>query len=73
MDIYTDSIQNLSEPDKLLLVQRIWDDLASSDAVPLPKWLVEETQRRGAEMLADTNLGLSYEEILNRIRAWRDG
>ena len=25
------------------------------------------------QMLADTNLGLSYEEILNRIRAWRDG
>ena len=73
MDIYTDSIQNLSEPHKLLLVQRIWDDLEPSDAVPLPKWLVEETQRRGAEMLADTNLGLSYEEILNRIRAWRDG
>ena len=73
MDIYTDNIQNLSQPDKLLLVQRIWDDLASSDAMPLPEWLVSETYRRRDEMLADENLGFSHDEVLNRIRAWRDG
>jgi len=73
MDIYTDSIQNLSEPDKLLLVQRIWHDLASSDAIPLPEWLVSETRRRRDEMIENPTLGLSHEEVLNRIRAWRDG
>jgi putative addiction module component (TIGR02574 family) len=73
MDIYTDSIQNLSEPDKLLLVQRIWDDLASSKAIPLPEWLVSETRRRRDEMIENPNLGLSHEEVLSRIRAWRDG
>lgn len=72
MDIYTDSIQNLPEPDKLLLVQRIWSDLSSSDAIPLPDWLVAETRRRRDEMIEDPNLGQSHEEVLDRIRAWRD-
>lgn len=73
MDIYADNIQNLPECDKLLLVQRIWDDLASSDAIPLPDWLVSETRRRHEEMIENPNLGHSHEEVLNRIRAWRDG
>tara|TARA_A100001391_G_scaffold164733_1_gene124507 strand:- start:1137 stop:1358 length:222 start_codon:yes stop_codon:yes gene_type:complete len=72
MDIYTDSIQNLPEPDKLLLVQRIWSDLSSSDAIPLPDWLVSETRRRRDEMIENPNLGHSHEEVLDRIRAWRD-
>ena len=72
MDIYTDSIQNLPEPDKLLLVQRIWSDLSSSDAIPLPDWLVSETRRRRDEMIEDPSLGHSHEEVLDRIRAWRD-
>lgn len=73
MDIYTDNIQNLPELEKLLLVQRIWDDLASSDAIPLPNWLVSETRRRRDEMIENPNLGHSLEEVLHRIRAWRDG
>jgi putative addiction module component (TIGR02574 family) len=73
MDIYTDNIQNLPELDKLLLVQRIWDDLASSDAIPLPDWLVSETRRRREELIENPNLGHSQEEVLNRIRVWRDG
>lgn len=73
MDIYTDNIRNLSEPDKLLLVQRIWDDLAASDAIPLPEWLLSEARRRRDEMIENPKLGLSHEEVLNRIRPWRDG
>ena len=73
MDIYTDNIQHLSEPDKLLLVQRIWDDLASSEALPLPGWLVSEARRRRDEMIENPNLGHSHEEVLSRIRAWRNG
>lgn len=73
MDIYTDSIQKLAELDKLLLVQRIWDDLAASETIPLPDWLVSETQRRRDEMIANPNLGYSHEKVIDRIRAWRDG
>lgn len=73
MDVYADNIQNLSEPDKLLLVQRIWDDLAVSDAIPLPDWLVSETRRRRDEMIENPHLGRSHEEVLRRIQAWRDG
>ncbi|TWU00829.1 addiction module protein [Stieleria varia] len=72
MDIYTDSIQNLSEVDKLLLVQRIWSDLSSSDAIPLPEWLVSEVGRRRDQMIADPNLGHTHQDVLDRIRAWRD-
>jgi len=61
MDIYTDSIQKLTEPDKLLLVQRIWDDLASSDTIPLPDWLVSETRRRRDEMIENPEPGLSHD------------
>jgi hypothetical protein len=73
MDIYADNIQNLPELDKLLLVQRIWDDLALSDTIPLPDWLVSETRRRREELIENPNLGHSQEEGFNRIRVWRDG
>ena len=73
MDIYTDSIQNLAELDKLLPVQRTWDDLAASDTIPLPDWLVSEAQRRRDEMIENPNLGYSHEKVIDRIRAWRDG
>ncbi len=73
MDIYTDSIQNLAEVDKLLLVQRIWNDLAASDTIPLPDWLVSEVQRRRDEMIENPNLGNSHEKVIDRIRAWRNG
>ncbi len=73
MDVYADSIQNLSDADKLLLVQRIWDDLAISETIPLPGWLVSEVRRRRDEMVEDPDLGLSHESVLSRIRAWRDG
>jgi len=73
MDIYTDNIRQLSEPDKLLLVQRIWNDLATSDKIPLPDWLVSEARRRRDEMVENPDLGHSHEEVLDRIRKWRDG
>jgi putative addiction module component (TIGR02574 family) len=73
MDLYAGNIQNLAESDKLLLVQRIWDDLAASDSIPLPEWLVSEARRRRDEMMENPDLGYSHEEIVNRIRAWRNG
>ena len=73
MDIYPDNIQQLSESEKLLLVQQIWDDLAASNNIPLPNWLVTEAQRRRDEMIADPALGHSHEEVLDRLRKWRNG
>jgi putative addiction module component (TIGR02574 family) len=73
MDVYTDTIRDLSPADKLKLVERIWDDLAAeADLVPLPQWAVTEATRRRDEMLADPTLGSTHEETWKRINDSRN-
>ncbi|MFM7843944.1 MAG: addiction module protein [Planctomycetota bacterium] len=39
MDGFTETIHDLSPAEKLLLVERIWDDLAAAATpLPLPDW-----------------------------------
>ncbi|HHK42398.1 MAG TPA: Addiction module component, CHP02574, partial [Planctomycetaceae bacterium] len=60
MDIYADVIRNLGPAEKLQLVERIWDDLASQEApLPMPDWALLEAARRRDEMMADPGLGSS--------------
>lgn len=74
MDIYTDSIRDLSPAEKLLLVERIWDDLAAGGLpVPMPAWAVHEATRRRDEMLADPELGASHDQVWKRINESRNG
>ena len=73
MDLYNETIRNLPDAEKLLLVQRIWDDLSGSDSIPLPDWAIAEANRRRDEMLADPELGKTHTEVVDRIRKWRDG
>jgi putative addiction module component (TIGR02574 family) len=74
MDIYTDSIRALPLADKLMLVARIWDDLAAEgNSVPLPDWAVAEAARRRDEMLADPSLGSTHDEVWKRINDLRNG
>ena len=73
MDIYNETIRNLPDAEKLLLVQQIWDDLSGSDSIPLPDWAIAEAKRRRDEMLADPQFGKSHNEVVGRIREWRDG
>ena len=73
MDLYNDAIRNLPDDEKLLLVQQIWDDLASSDSLPLPDWAIMEAKRRREEMVSDPELGKTHSEVVERIREWRDG
>lgn len=74
MDVYADTIRMMSVAEKLALVERIWDDLAMSDtALPLPAWAIKESCRRRDEMMADPTLGVSHEDIWNRIQDQRDG
>ena len=73
MDAYTDTIRDLSPAEKLLLVERIWDDLAAaSTPLPLPVWAVREAKRRRDEMVANPQLGLTHEEVWNRVDAARN-
>lgn len=74
MDIYTDTIRDLPPADKLLLVERIWDDLAKMNSpIPLPSWALAEAARRRDEMKANANLGLTHEEVWKRIDDVRNG
>ncbi len=74
MNVYTDTIRDLTAADKLWLVEQIWDDLAGSDTpIPLPTWALAEAARRRDEMIADPKLGLTHEEVWKRIDDSRNG
>ena len=73
MDVYTDTIRDLTPADKLRLVERIWDDLAAEGGpLPLPNWAVTEATRRRDEMLAEPKLGSTHEEVWKRINDARN-
>ena len=74
MDAYTEAIRCLPPAEKLLLVERTWDDLAAEGIpIPLPEWAIHEAARRCDEMRADACLGLTHDEIWKRIQDSRDG
>ena len=64
------SVFDLSPPEKLQLVEDLWDDLAASpEAVPVHDCQKEELARRKANLLKNAASGLSWEEIKQRIRS----
>ncbi len=64
------SVFDLSPPEKLRLVEDLWDDLAATpEAVPVHDWQKEELARRKANLLKNTAPGLSWEEVKQRIRS----
>lgn len=74
MDIYTDTLHALPAADKLRLVEQIWDDLAADDQpIPLPDWAIREAARRRDELLSDPKLGLTHDEVWQRIDGSRNG
>ncbi len=69
MDITAGSVFDLSPSEKLQLVEDLWDDLAASPSeVPLHDWQKEELARRKANLMRNPALGLSWEEVKQRIR-----
>lgn len=69
----TDSIFDLSPPEKLQLVEDLWDDLAATPSdVPIHDWQKEELARRKKNLQRNPASGLSWEEVKSRIRS-RDG
>ena len=73
MDLFTESIQGLTAVEKLRLIERIWDDLATQEEpFPLPDWIVREAARRRDEMIADPHLGMTAGEMWARIASARN-
>jgi putative addiction module component (TIGR02574 family) len=65
----TDSIFNLTPPEKLQLVEDLWDDLAASPTdVPIHDWQKEELARRKANLLSQPASGVSWPDVKARIR-----
>lgn len=63
------SIFDLSPPEKLQLVENLWDDLAASPSdIPIHEWQKEELARRKVNLMSQPASGLSWDEVKNRIR-----
>jgi putative addiction module component (TIGR02574 family) len=64
------SIFDLSPSEKLQLVEDLWDDLAATpEVVPVHDWQKEELARRRANLQNNPASGLSWEEVVRRIRS----
>jgi putative addiction module component (TIGR02574 family) len=66
----TDSLFDLSPPEKLQLVEDLWDDLAATpSAVPIHEWQKNELARRKANLMSQPASGMSWEELKARVRS----
>ena len=66
----TESLLDLSPPEKLQLVEDLWDDLAATPSeVPIHEWQKEELARRKANLMSPPASGLSWEDVKARIRS----
>jgi putative addiction module component (TIGR02574 family) len=64
------SVFDLSPPEKLQLVEDLWDDLAANaENVPVHPWQLEELARRKANLSNHPASGLSRDEVKRRIRS----
>ncbi|MDY6830268.1 MAG: addiction module protein [Thermodesulfobacteriota bacterium] len=61
------SLFDLSPPEKLQLVEDLWDDLAAlPSAVPVHEWQKDELARRKANLMSRPASGLSWDEVKSR-------
>lgn len=66
------SVFELSDSEKLQLVQDLWDDLATTpDSVPVFDWQKEELERRKANLLRNPGSAISWPEVKRRARLQR--
>ncbi|MBN2009743.1 addiction module protein [candidate division KSB1 bacterium] len=64
------SILDLSPPEKLQLVEDLWDDLASTPSeVPIHDWQKKELDRRKTNLKKFPASGLSWDNVKQRIRS----
>ncbi len=69
MDANIDSIFSLSPPEKLQLVEDLWDDLAAIPSeVPIHDWQKEELARRKTNLINNPDASLSWDEVKRRAR-----
>lgn len=65
-----DSLFDLSPPEKLQLVEDLWDDLAATPAnVPVHDWQKEELARRKSRLQNTPTAGVSWPDVKSRLRS----
>ena len=66
----TDSLFDLTPPEKLQLVEDLWDDLAAVPSdVPVHDWQKEELARPKANLMSKPLSGVSWQDVKARIRS----
>lgn len=66
----TESLFDLSPPEKLQLVEDLWDDLAATPSeLPIHDWQKEELARRKANLLKNPSSSIAWEDAKARIRS----
>ncbi|MDA3971226.1 MAG: addiction module protein [Desulfobulbaceae bacterium] len=67
------SIFNLSPPEKLQLVEDLWDDLAATQsAVPMYDWQKKELDLRKANIENNPTTGVTWEQVKRNIQSRYD-
>ncbi|MBI5602272.1 MAG: addiction module protein [Deltaproteobacteria bacterium] len=70
MNLNSVSVFDLSPPEKLQLVEDLWDDLAATPPeVPVHEWQKEELARRKANLMNNPASGLSWAEVKRKVRS----
>jgi putative addiction module component (TIGR02574 family) len=63
------SVFDLSPSEKLQLVEDLWDDLGANPSdIPVHEWQKDELARRKANLSANNALGLTWQEVQDRVR-----
>jgi len=63
------SLFDLSPPEKLQLVEDLWDDLAAAPSeVPVHEWQKKELTIRKTRLMSKPSSGLLWEEVKQRVR-----
>ena len=62
-------IEQLSMPQRLDLIARLWDSIPDSiDALPIPDWQRQEIEKRVASADAAPDQAIPWEEVRARLR-----
>ncbi len=70
MNSSTKSVFDLSDSEKLQLVQDLWDDLSTTpESVPVYDWQKEELERRKANLFRNPASEVEWPEVKRRIRS----
>jgi putative addiction module component (TIGR02574 family) len=70
METAPPSVFDLSPPEKLQLVEDLWDDLAATPAaVPVHDWQKRELARRKANLASNPAAALSWDDVKRNVRS----